>query len=228
MRFDVGKNKNSGFVVAPALIIVIILFLALFGGVVWMAAKKPFVIKQLIETDIGAVVKEVLPVSEYVCLVYNYQSINQRTYDVGNWLSSKKLLIVLDGTIKLGFDCRDIEVTETETRLILSMPPIKMLAHEQYPEKARSYDLVGGGVLPRQPTPSEILKLLGDSKREQERRVEENGELMRQARESAEALFKPLLELNPSLRGRYSVVFNWRDTADYRTDVKNFPSILSK
>jgi hypothetical protein len=182
----------------------------LLGAVVWTAARKPLVLKQLIETNISTVVKEILPASEYVCLVYNYQSITQRAYNPGNWLNARNLLIVLDGTIKLGFNCRDIEVRESGTQLILYMPPIKILAHEQYPERAMSYELAGGGLFPRSIRPQEILDLLGDSKLDQERQVEENEELMQQARDSAEALFRPLLELNPSVRGRYSIVFVWR------------------
>jgi len=203
-----AKGRNP--VLLPVLFIVIVLFLALLGAVAWAAVKKPLLIKQLIETNISTVVKEILPASEYICLVYNYQSITQRGYNPGNWLNARNLLIVLDGTIKLGFNCRDIIVRENGTQLILDMPPIKILAHEQYPERAKSYELAGGGILPRSIRPQEILNLLGDSKLDQEKLVEENDDLLRQARDSAESLFKPLLELNPSVRGNYSIIFNWR------------------
>jgi len=193
----------------PVLIIVSILFLILLGAVIWTAARKPLVIKQLIETNISTVVREILPASEYVCLVYNYQSITERTYNPGNWLNARNLLIVLDGTIKLGFNCTDITVKENGTQLVLNMPPIKILAHEQYPERAKSYELAGGGILPRSVKPQEILDLLGDSKLDQEKQVEANEELIKQARDSAEALFKPLLELNPSIKSKYTIVFVW-------------------
>jgi hypothetical protein len=39
--------------------------------------------------------------------------------------------------------------------------------------------------------------------------VEENKELIQQAREAAEALFHLFLELNPSIRGQYSIEFRW-------------------
>jgi hypothetical protein len=207
---------NTGYVMekkktvlVPVLIIVIFLFLVLLGTVVWTAARKPLVIKQLIETNISTVVKEILPASEYISLVYNYQSANQREYNPGNWINARNLLIVLDGTIKLGFNCADIKVQESGTNLILTMPPIKILAHEQYPERAKAYDLAGGGLFPRTVRPQEILNLLGDSKLEHEKQAEANEELIKQARDSAEALFKPLLEMNPSIRGRYSIIFKW-------------------
>jgi len=196
-------------VLVPVLIIVIFLFLVLLGAVIWAAARKPLVIKQLIETNISTVVKEILPASEYVSLVYNYQSANHREYNPGNWINARNLLIVLDGTIKLGFNCTDIKVQELGTNLILTMPPIKILAHEQYPERAKAYDLAGGGLFPRTVRPQEILNLLGDSKLEHEKQAEANEELIKQARDSAEALFKPLLEMNPSIRGRYSIIFKW-------------------
>ena len=196
-------------ILIPILIIVILLFLVLLGGVVWTAARKPLIVKQLIETNINTVVKEVLPVSEYVCLVYNYQSTIQRSYNPGNFINARNLLIVLDGSIKLGFNCADITVNENGTQIVLGMPAIKILAHEQYPERARSYELAGGGIFPRAVRPQEILDLLGDTKLEHEVQAEENVELIKQARDSAEALFRPLLELNPSIKDRYSIVFRW-------------------
>jgi hypothetical protein len=191
------------------LIIVSILFLIMLIGVVWIAARKPLVFKQIIETNINTVVKEILPASEYVCLVYNYQSITQRAYNPGSWLNARNILIVLDGTIKLGFNCEDITVQQKGTSLILVMPKIKILAHEQYPERAKTYDLAGGGLFPRSIKPQEVLNLLGDSKHEQEKQVEENEELKKQARDSTEALFKPLLELSPFISEKYTIVFNW-------------------
>jgi len=191
------------------LIIVSVLFLIMLIGLVWVAARKPLVLKQIIETNISSVVKEILPASEYVCLVYNYQSISQRAYNPGNWLNARNILIVLDGTIKLGFNCEDITVQQKGTSLILVMPKIKILAHEQYPERARTYDLAGGGIFPRSIKPQEVLDLLGDSKHDQEKQVEENEDLKKQARDATESLFKPLLELSPLIKERYNIVFNW-------------------
>jgi len=193
----------------PVLITVSMLFLILLGGVIWIAARKPLILKQIIETNVSSVVKEILPASEYVCLVYNYQSIAQRSYNPGNLLNARNILIVLDGTIKLGFNCEDITVQQNERNLTLVMPKIKILAHEQYPERARTYDLAGGGIFPRSIKPQEILDLLGDSKLEQEKKVEENEELKKQARDSTETLFKPLLELSPLIREKYFIVFKW-------------------
>jgi hypothetical protein len=121
------EKKKSALL--TVLIIIIILFLILLGSVVWAAARKPLVIKQLIETNVSTVVKEILPASEYVCLIYNYQSITHRSYNPGNWLNARYLLIVVDGTIKLGFNCSDIKVQENGKRLILNMPTVKILAH---------------------------------------------------------------------------------------------------
>ncbi|MCL2209535.1 MAG: DUF4230 domain-containing protein [Treponema sp.] len=205
---EIGKIKNSALL--PVLVIVSFLFFVLIGGIVWVAAKKPLVLKQIIETNISTVVKEVLPASEYVCLVYNYQSITQRSYNPGNLINARSILIVLDGTIKLGFDCQNIRVRQNGNELILSMPNIRILAHEQYPERAKTYDLAGGGLFPRSIKVQEILDLLGDTKLDQEKQVEENADLMRQAKESAEALFKPLLELNPSVKDRYLISFRWQ------------------
>ena len=205
-----GKKKNGRPVLIPVLIIIIILFLVLLGAVVWKAARNPLIIsKQVIETSVITVVREILPASDFICLVYNYQSITQRSYNPGSWFSARNMLVVLDGTIKLGFNCSDIEVREDGRQLLLLMPPVKILAHEQYPERATSYELAGGGIFPYTIKPQEMLDLLGDSKLEQQKLVEENDELLKQSRDTAEAMFKPLLEMNPSVRDRYNIVFQW-------------------
>ena len=204
-----NKEKRAFPFYPPVFIIITVLFIILLGGVTWVAVKRPFVFNQIIETNINTVIKEILPASEYVCLVYNYQSISQRTYNPGSWINERNILIVLDGTIKLGFNCSEIELNRIGTRLILKMPGINVLAHEQYPERAKSYDLAGGGLFPGTIRPQEILDLLGDSKLEQQRNVEENEELLKQARESTEELFRPLLELNPLIKNQYTVAFQW-------------------
>ena len=209
MEKEIKKVKNEKPVLLPVLIIVVVLFLVLLGMVIWTAARKPLIVKQLIETNISTLVKEILPASEYVCLIYNYQSTSQRTYNPGNFFNERNILIVLDGTIKLGFNCSDIEVRESGKQLFIYMPPITMLSHEQYPERARTYDLAGGGILPRSIKPQEILDLLGDTKLDQEKQLEENEEIFKMARESAEALFRPLLELNPSIKNQYTITFRW-------------------
>jgi len=207
-----NETENVKIKKAPLLqilIIVSILFLILLGMVVWVAVRKPLIVKQIIETNISSVVKEILPASEYVCLVYNYQSITQRSYSPGSLFNARNILIVLDGTIKLGFNCEDITVQQNGSNLILVMPKIKILAHEQYPERSKTYDLAGGGIFPRSIKPQEILNLLGDSKLEHEKQVEENEDLKKQAKESTETSFKTLLELSPLIKERYSIVFNW-------------------
>jgi hypothetical protein len=193
----------------PVLIIFVLLFLILLGGIIWTAARKPLIIKQLIETNISTIVKEILPVSEYVCLVYNYQTTAQRSYNPGNLINARNILIVLDGTIKLGFNCSEIEIRESGKQLIINMPPIVMLSHEQYPERAKTYDLAGGGILPRSIKPQEVLDLLGDTKLDQEKQLTENEEILKMARDSAETLFRPLLELSPSIRNQYTIIFRW-------------------
>ena len=203
------KTKKTSLALVLALIIVLVLFLALLGAVIWTAARKPLVIKQLIETNISTLVKEILPASEYVCLVYNYQSTSQRTYNPGNFLNERNILIVMDGTIKLGFNCSDIFAQENGSQLIINMPPIIMLSHEQYPERARTYDLAGGGILPRAVKPQEVLDLLGDTKHDQELQILENDDILKMARDSAEVLFRPLLELNPVIKNQYTITFKW-------------------
>jgi hypothetical protein len=200
-RSERGKRP----VLIPIVILAVIVFLVLLVGVVWIAASRKV---ETIETNIHTLVKEILPVSEYVCLVYNYQSVNKRTYNDGSWLTEANMLIVIDGTIKLGFDCSEIQAEEKQSQLILKMPPIKIISHEQYPENATAYDLKGGW-FPRKITPQETLNLLGDSKKEHEEKVSEKEELYAQARSSAEELFRPLLELNPAVKEKYSVIFQW-------------------
>jgi len=178
---------------------------------VWRTGGKPFVLfRETVETDIHTIVKEILPVSEYACLTYRYQAVVSRVVNGKSLLGFNKVIFVLDGVIKLGFDCGEIRVSESRGTVTLSMPPVKILSHEQYPETAQVYDESRGLFAPPFSV-KEQLELLGDNKQEQERKVRENGELFASARAAAEQLFKPLLEINPAVKGKYAIVFDWRD-----------------
>jgi hypothetical protein len=205
MEFIGGMMKNS------VVIIAFIAFLMLIIGLAWYVGKKPAVImKETVETNIHTVVKEILPSAEYASLVYNYQSVVSRKLNADSFLGLKasSVIFLIDGTIKLGFDCREIQAEEQGNQLILKMPTIKILSHEQYPEKAEIFD-EKKGVFAHQNSLKDYFDLLGDNKKEQADKVLANASLFNQARDSAEQLFKPLLAMNPAIKDKYTIIFQW-------------------
>ncbi|GHV80331.1 hypothetical protein AGMMS49944_21220 [Spirochaetia bacterium] len=188
--------------------IAVIVFMALLIGLVWYAAKKPFVITKRVETNIHTVVKEVLPISEYASLVYSYSSVITRQINSFGILNSKKMLYVMDGTIKLGFDCKDILIEERNKNIILKMPTIRILSHEQDTANAKVYD-ESYSLFNVRFSAIEMLQIQTDHKEQEEEKIRNNEALFTQARASAEQMFGPLLGNLPGVKDVYKIGFEW-------------------
>lgn len=203
----------------PALIGGVILVLLL--GFTWHAVKGPLVLwgegglipgasfAEKEETlNIQTVIKEVLPVSEYASLVYHYSSVITKKVESFGPFNSKRMLYIMDGTIKLGFDCKNILVEEREDTVVLKMPAVKILSHEQDTANAvvydESYSLFNGRF-----SVEEMLRIQAEHKQSEEKKVEADGDLFRQARLSAEQVFRPLLTNLPGIKDHYTLSLEW-------------------
>ena len=164
------------------------------------------------EIDIRSTVKQVLPASEYASLVYHYSSVITHSdvktlFDHAIPLTEKKLIYVIDGTIKLGFDGKDIQVDKGYNQIILRMPPIKILSHEIYPETFSLYDEKSG--LFNRYNAEDFNAIQMTHKKDQEQKVNENAGLFTQARQSAEHQFRVFLENLPAAQNDQTIVFEW-------------------
>jgi len=164
------------------------------------------------EMDIRSAVKQVLPTSEYASLVYHYSSVITHNdvktlFDHVIPLTEKKLLYIIDGTIKLGFDGKDIKVDKGYNQIIIRMPQIKILSHEIYPETFSLYDEKAG--LFNRYNAEDFNSIQMNHKKDQERKVNENAGLFTQARQSAEHQFRVFLENLPVKQDDYTIVFEW-------------------
>ncbi|MDR3113464.1 MAG: DUF4230 domain-containing protein [Endomicrobium sp.] len=175
-----------------------------FGGA--GAAGKAAVV------NINAAVKEVLPASEYASLVYQYSSIITHSeavelFSIPIPLTEKKAIYTIDGTIKLGFDCKDIKIDLSYNNIILRMPRIKILSHEIYPETFSLYDEKTS--LFNKYTLTDANNIQKINKKEIEIKARQNRGLYIQARKFAEEQISGLLESAPAIKGKYTIVFEW-------------------
>jgi hypothetical protein len=244
---NTGRNKESGRIPFSVLLTaVVLLFLGVIivkpevaGSIARAAGRalsavlagpgEPIVVRT------SSVVKERLPASEFVSLIYKYESVGHRPDMSGSWwLKAPDLLVVVEGTIKLGFNLSDIKVREDEEALILDMPPIKILSHEQHTEEDRVqiYEVVGGdsrGVMsPLRRKPQDVIRSLGDVKLEKNKQLLKDEESMELARISARYYLERFLVSIPVVRERYNcetcIIFNWSDAPEPNIEIRETPS----
>jgi len=121
--------------------------------------------------------------------------------------TEKKLLAVIDGTIKLGIDCRMLKIDTTRIdTLFIRFPPIKILSHELHPETAEVYDQKNG--MFNKYKAKDLFVLESKQKMEMERDIDKNVELISQARIATESAFRSFLRIIPAL-DTVPVAFKW-------------------
>jgi len=164
------------------------------------------------ETSFHATVKEVLPAAEFISLHYRYTSVikdvnSREMFGIQIPGTEKKLLAVIDGTIKLGIDCRNLKIDTTRTdTLFIRFPPIKILSHELHPETAEVYDQKNG--MFNKYKAKDLFVLESKQKMEMERDIDKNVELISQARIATESAFRSFLSIVPALN-TVPIVFRW-------------------
>jgi hypothetical protein len=164
------------------------------------------------ETSIHATVREVLPAAEFISLHYRYTSVikdvnSKEMFGIQIPGTEKKLLAVIDGTMKLGIDCQKMEIDTTRTdTLFIKFPPIKILAHELHSETAEVYDQKNG--IFNKYKAKDFFALEARQKREMELNVDKNLDLISQAHVATEYAFKSFLHIIPALDS-VPIAFKW-------------------
>lgn len=164
------------------------------------------------ETSIHTTVREVLPAAEFISMHYRYTSVikdvsSKEMFGIYIPGTEKKLLAVIDGTIKLGIDCRAMEIdTIRKDTLFIKFPPIKILSHELHPETAEVYDQKNG--IFNKYRASDHFALEAKQKSEIELNVRANRELILQARAATEYAFKSFLHSIHAL-DTVPIAFKW-------------------
>ena len=137
-----------------------------------------------------------------------------------------KAIYTMDGTIKLGFDAKEIRVDMRHNKIIVSMPRIEMLSHEMYPETAILYD-EKAGLFNQHPTKN-VISRLAAHKEAQEKKLDADSGLFTQAKQSAELVFRPLLENIPEVKkGLCEVVFEWTNAAHVPVEPQGKPALIA-
>jgi hypothetical protein len=165
--------------------------------------------------NITSTIKEVLPNAEYSSLVYHYSSVITHS-DVYMFFDSnipipfteKKAIYTIDGTIRFGLNCNDINIDIRDNNIIIHMPAIKILSHEIYPETFSLYD-EHTSIFNRY-TLQDANDIQMANKIEMEEKVNNESRLFEQARQSAEQQFRLFIENIPEVKTQYDIIFEWQ------------------
>lgn len=130
-----------------------------------------------------AIREELVKIGELATLQYNYTIVSDLVYtNKTAWIFSNedRLIYSIDGVIKLGIDCNNLEIDCDNDNRILTvyLPPVKILSHELDESSYHEY-LMKGNI-----STSEFNETRIDDKIEQEKKIEENG-IKEQALENA-------------------------------------------
>jgi len=164
------------------------------------------------EISIHATVREVLPAAEFISMHYRYTSVirdvsSKEMFGIHIPGTGKKLLAVIDGTIKLGIDCKALEIdTMRADTIFIKFSPIKILSHELHPETAEVYDQKNG--IFNKYRASDHFALEAKQKAEMELNIRANTDIIKAARSATEYAFKSFLHSLPAL-DTVPIAFKW-------------------
>ncbi len=194
------------------LVLLLLAAIATIGVLVGRSMNGGQIVTPKQETSIHVNVREVFPVAEFISLVYRYTAVikdvnSKEMFGVPMPGTEKKMLAVIDGTIKLGINCKDMKIDTTRTdTLFIKFPPIKILAHELHPETAEVYDQKNG--IFNKYRASDHFAIEARQKAETELNVRANIDIIMQARTATEYAFRSFLHALPVL-DTIPVVFKW-------------------
>jgi len=194
------------------LLLLLVAAIAAIGVLVGRSMNGGQVITPKQETSIHVTVREVFPAAEFISLVYRYTSVikdvnSKEMFGIPIPGTEKKMLAVIDGTIKLGINCKEMIIDSIRTdTLFIKFPPIKILAHELHPETAEVYDQHNGIFNKYRAT--DHFALEARQKAETELNVRANRDIIMQARAATEYAFRSFLHAIPVL-DTIPVAFKW-------------------
>jgi len=199
------------------LIIILIIIALIIGGGIYLVNKFPSlnILNKVTNLNVTSTIKEILPASEFISLHYYYTDVITHSnaikfLNLGNIpFTEKKAIYTIDGTIKLGINCKDVNISSSVNSIILNMPAIKIISHEVFPETFNLYDEKSG--LFNRYKLEDAYAIQSVQRLEREKKVNEDANLFEQARSSTEQQFRRLLESVPGIKGNYEIVFVWEE-----------------
>jgi hypothetical protein len=191
-------------------VILIVLVLGIVAGI-FLTKKLKFFNKEK-NINITSTVKKILPISEYASLVYQYSDVVthsdvNKLFKINIPFTEKKAIYTVEGTIKLGFNGKNIKIDNSYNKIIVHMPKIEILSHEIYPETFKLYDERSGIFNRYSLKDANTIQIV--QKNEQVAKINKNPGLFTQARESVQEQFNVLLRNFPGIKDKYKIVFEW-------------------
>ena len=200
------------FRITLVLLLLLVAAIAAIGFLIGRSLNGGSVTTSKQETSIHITVREILPAAEFISLVYRYTSVikdasSKEMFGIPLPGTEKKMLAIIDGTIKLGINCKEMKIdTNRADTLFIKFPPIKILAHELHPETAEVYDQKNG--IFNRYRATDHFALEARQKAETELNVRANREIILQARNATEYAFKSFLHALP-IMDTIPVAFRW-------------------
>jgi Na+-transporting methylmalonyl-CoA/oxaloacetate decarboxylase gamma subunit len=164
------------------------------------------------EVSIHVTAQKIMPAAEFISLHYRYTTVikdvsSKEMFGIHIPGTEKRLLAVIDGTIKLGIQGKEIQIDTSRTdTLFIKFPPIKIISHEMHPETAEVYDYKNG--LFNQYRASDHFALEAKQKADMELNIRANREIISEARSATEYAFKSFLLKLPAL-DTVPISFKW-------------------
>ena len=167
--------------------------------------------KTKIEAD--TIKESIKTIAELATLSYSYTDVglfsDKKTVtlfgnEIGIIGTDKSFIISYDGEVKMGLDVSQISVEVKDKRIIITMPPIKILSHVVNEKSVKLLDEKSG--LFNSISVKDYTNFIAEQKQKMDEKVHENG-LFSQAQTNAEAQIKALLLAIPGISEEYKVEF---------------------
>lgn len=189
------------------LIIVIIAVVFFIAGKVWPSGEEP----TKMTSDLLS--QQIQSISELASVEYNYTNMgkfeNQATFY--GWkvpFTTKSFIISYDGTIKAGIDMSQVEVKVKDKKIIVTLPPAKILSHEIDEKSIEVFDETKN--IFNQISITDYNSFAIDQKESMEQRVLDKG-LLQEAMDKAQETIKTFIESSYQSHD-YEIEFYINDT----------------
>ncbi|MCL2389044.1 MAG: DUF4230 domain-containing protein [Elusimicrobia bacterium] len=189
-------------------LIILVVALALAVGFMFARIRRHWAIDNMSHTSAHTIVKEIMPASEFVSLIYRYTTLishrdSLRFGDMGIPFTENRFLYSFDGVIRFGFDGSLINVTENDNIITIQLPPIRVKSHTIKEDSLQVFDQTNNIFNPiRLDTP---FRLNAERKIEMEMNARTRG-IFDQARQEAKRQLTELLQAFPAINN-YTIEF---------------------
>jgi hypothetical protein len=192
-------------------IVILSLIIVVLAGLLAALIKFRPLLDRISATSSNSIVKEILPVSEYTCLLYRYTTVvmHEESKKFNEWelpFTKKKYIYTYDGMMKLGINGKNISIKQFGQRIQLHMPPVQVVSHIIDERSIKVYDQTRNAF--NQIEIDEAFKINAEQKAHMEAKAQSEG-VFEEAQRAAEQQFGDLLKNLPGVKNEFIIEFVW-------------------